>query len=101
MRSTSPLPVVLEPCAQEQAPTLRNLFELYAYDFSEVVPLELNSDGRFDVGVGEHWWSSEDHFPFLIRHDHKLCGFALVRKGSRLTGASDVMDVAEFFVVRG
>ena len=94
-------PAALEPIAKDQAPILQNLFQLYAHDFSEYVPLELGPSGRFDATAGEQWWSRDGHFPFFIRWNGKLCGFALVRRGSRVTGANDVMDVAEFFVVRG
>jgi predicted acetyltransferase len=93
--------VALELIAQRQVRVLENLFELYAYDLSDIVPLELHSNGRFDVGPGDIWWSTDDHFPFLVRCEGKLVGFALVRKGSRVTGDPRVMDVAEFFVVRG
>jgi predicted acetyltransferase len=98
---TRPAQVVLEPVVREQAAVLNNLFELYAHDFSEFVPLDVKPSGRFDVAVGEQWWARDDHAPFFIRWNGKLCGFALVRKGSRITGDGDVMDVAEFFVVRG
>ncbi|MDB4987429.1 MAG: hypothetical protein JWN04_2607 [Myxococcaceae bacterium] len=93
--------VVLEPIAQAQSPILLNLVELYAHDFSEHVPLELKPSGRFDVPLGDSWWTAEGHHPFFIRWNEKLVGFALVRRGSRISGAADVMDVAEFFVVRG
>jgi predicted acetyltransferase len=93
--------VALEPITRDQAPVLRNLFELYAYDFSEYVPIDLQPSGRFEVPVGDQWWAREDHFPFFIRADGKLGGFALARRGSRVNAATDVMDVAEFFVLRG
>jgi len=92
--------VVLEPIGKEQAPVLQNLVELYAHDFSEHVPLDLKPTGRFDISLGDRWWT-DGHYPFFIRYDEKLCGFALVRRGSKFTGAMDVMDVAEFFVIRG
>jgi predicted acetyltransferase len=92
--------VRLEPIAKEQEPVLQNLVELYAHDFSEHVPLDLKPTGRFDVSIGDQWWT-DGHFPFFIRCDEKLCGFALVREGSKFTGTMNVMDVAEFFVVRG
>jgi predicted acetyltransferase len=58
--------------------------------------------GRFEVDPGDRWWTDEAHFPYFIRcAGGRLAGFALVRRGSRITGARDVMDVAEFFVVRG
>lgn len=93
--------VTLDAVPREQAPVLESLFELYAYDFSEHVPLELKSNGRFDVPIADEWWTDEGRFPFFVRSDGKLCGFALVKRGSRVSGATDVMDVAEFFVLRG
>jgi predicted acetyltransferase len=94
------LGTVLEPIAKERADVLENLVELYVHDFSEHVPIDLQPTGRFGVSFGDQWWT-DGHYPFFIRCDDKLCGFALVRRGSKLTGAVDVMDVAEFFVVRG
>ena len=94
-------PISLHPISRDEAPTLRNLFELYAYDFSETVPLELHANGRFEVPVPDQWWDDAEHFPFFIRENERLYGFALARSGSRITTATDVMDVAEFFVIRG
>jgi predicted acetyltransferase len=96
-----PPSVTLDPIGRDQASVLRNLFELYAHDFSEHVALELQETGRFDVAVPDVWWTSGEHHPFFIRHAGKLAGFALARRGSRVSNAPDVMDVAEFFVVRG
>lgn len=93
--------VLLEPISKERASTLRNLFELYVYDFSETVPLDLKESGRFDHPLDERWWTDSGHFPFFIRSNEKLVGFALVRKGSKIGGGDDVMDIAEFFVTRG
>ena len=80
---------------------LRQLFELYCYDFSEQLPLRLKPSGRFEIPLSDDWWTRDDHFPFFIRRGDELLGFALVRRGSRIDGAADVMDVAELFVVRG
>jgi predicted acetyltransferase len=93
--------VVLEPIAKDQSSVLSNLIELYVHDFSEHVPLEIKPNGRFDLPLDERWWTAEDHYPLFVRLNGKLAGFALARRGSKLTGATDVMDVAEFFVLRG
>ena len=93
--------VILEAISIDSASILHNLFELYVYDFSEHMPLQLQDSGRFEITPGDEWWTRGDHFAFLIRSREKLAGFALVRAGSRVTGAPDVMDVAEFFVLRG
>jgi predicted acetyltransferase len=93
--------VTIEAMTRESAPILDNLFELYAYEFSEHMPLRIKASGRFELTPGDAWWTREDHFAYLIKFGAELAGFALVRAGSRVTGAPDVMDVAEFFVLRG
>jgi predicted acetyltransferase len=99
--NTTEAAVSLEPVARDSASTLCNLFELYAYDFSEYVQLQIKASGRFELTPGDVWWTREDHFAYFIKLRGELAGFALVRAGSRVTNAPDVMDVAEFFVLRG
>jgi len=90
----------LDPAAREQAGVLANLMQLYTHDWSELRPLELGDDGRFaDYPLAAYWQEDWRH-PFLLRVDGKLAGFALIDGRSRLTGAQDVFDMAEFFVVR-
>ena len=79
---------------------LRNLFQLYAYDFSEVEPADVDPTGRFKVPSLEAYWNERWRFPSLLRVDEHLAGFALVHQKSRLSGADDVWDMAEFFVLR-
>jgi predicted acetyltransferase len=93
--------VVLEPVSVDRAATLCNLFELYAHDFSEHVPLRIQASGRFELAPADVWWTRADHFAYLIQARGELAGFAMIRAGSRVTDAPEVMDVAEFFVLRG
>lgn len=77
---------------------LRALFELYTYDLSDVLQLELGDDGRYarlDGYLGDPSCEA-----FLIRADGRLAGFAIVRKQSRLDGDPAVRDMAELFVAR-
>jgi predicted acetyltransferase len=97
---TTDAAVVLERVTRDSASTLGNLFELYAYDFSEQMPLRIKASGRFELMPGDDWWTREDHFAYFIKLRGDLAGFALIRAGSRVTNASEVMDVAEFFVLR-
>ncbi|HXK17388.1 MAG TPA: GNAT family N-acetyltransferase [Polyangiaceae bacterium] len=94
---------MLTPIAPDQASVLTNLFQLYVHDFSELLPIDLEQSGLFQVPSWDQWWTRDDHFPYFIRSADqvRLLGFALVRRGSRVTGATAVMDVAEFFVARG
>jgi len=80
---------------------LENLFQLYAYDFSEILPLDVDEAGRFEAPPLDAYWSEPWRFPFLIRVNEHLAGFALVDRRSRLSTADDVWDMAEFFVLRG
>jgi predicted acetyltransferase len=89
------------PAGAEQSPILANLLELYAHDFSEFHGIELGEDGRFGYKSLPLYWSEPDRHPFLLRIGGKLAGFALVKRGSEISGNENVWDMAEFFVVRG
>jgi predicted acetyltransferase len=80
--------------------TLRNLMQLYGYDFSDILGLDVEDDGRFADRPLDAYWQDAWRHPFLIRAGGRLAGFALVHQKSRLSGADDVWDMAEFFVVR-
>jgi len=92
--------VLVSPAARVEEQALRALFELYAYDFSELLGLDLGDDGRFAVPSLAAYWEDPRRHPFLVRIDGKLAGFALVGQGSRLGDDPEVFDMAEFFVVR-
>lgn len=92
--------VRLSRLSASQRPVLENLFELYAHDFSEIVPLSLNERGRFDVALRARWFEDGGH-TYLIHADEELAGFAIAERGSRIDDDPDVFDVAELFVVRG
>lgn len=100
-QQTTALLVEVIPARPEQEPVLANLLELYAHDFSEIIELELDADGRFGYKHLSLYWTEATRHPFLITVNGKLAGFALVRKGSHVSGAHDVWDVAEFFIARG
>jgi predicted acetyltransferase len=92
--------ISLDPASAAERPVLENLFQLYAYDWSELGWMELGPDGRFADPSLDGYWRDPDRHPFLIRVDGRLAGFALVAGTSRLTGAAGVFDMAEFFVLR-
>ena len=89
------------PAAPEQETILGNLLELYIYDFSELREVDLGPNGRFGYRPLPLYWSDPDRHPFLVAIDGKLAGFALVKRGSGVSGNEAVWDMAEFFVIRG
>jgi predicted acetyltransferase len=93
--------VELIPASIEQKPILANLLELYTYDFTELKVFNLGGDGRFGYPDLPLYWTEPGRHPFLVKVDDYWGGFALVRKGSQVSGDEDVWDMIEFFVLRG
>ena len=94
--------VSLHPATPDDEPILSNLLQLYIHDLSAIFPkVVLGRDGRFEYPRLPLYWSEpERRFAFLIRCGERLAGFALATRGSPVTTNPDVMDVAEFFVIR-
>jgi predicted acetyltransferase len=93
--------VTIEAALPEDAALLANFLELYVHDLSEVFPIEPGPDGRFGYPKLPLFWSEPDtRFPVLVRAGVKPVGFALVTRGSPASDDPDVLDVAEFFVLR-
>jgi predicted acetyltransferase len=86
--------------ARDQEPVLANLLELYAYDLSEPADLYLAPDGRYGYESLSLYWNDESRLPFLVKVDGCLGGFALISRGSLISGDCSVWDMAEFFVLR-
>ena len=77
--------------------TLRNLFQFYEYDFSEIERLTVGPDGRF-----HHLDDVEFEHAYFMRIDGDLVGFALVnRKPSHVVNGEAVWWMEEFFIMRG
>lgn len=94
--------VTLEPATATEAPLLGDLIEQYALELSAVFPNVVRGpDGRFGYPRLPLYWSEPDRrFAFLIRADGAVAGFALATRGSPAAPDPEVLDVAEFFVLR-
>ena len=98
---SNPHEVELEAATVADAALLANLLELYVHDLSAVFAIELGADGRFGYAKLPLYWSTpERHFAFFIEYAERVVGFVLVTRGSPVTDDPDVLDVAEFFVLR-
>lgn len=94
--------VTIERATEADATLLANLLELYIHDMSVAFPnVEIGADGRFGYPRLPLYWS-EPHrrFAFLIRTGGRVLGFALVTRGSPASDDPEVLDVAEYFVLR-
>lgn len=93
--------VAIEQATLKDAALLANFLELYMHDLSEVFPIEPGVDGRFGYPKLPLYWSEpERRLAFLIQAGDRPVGFALVTRGSPASTNPDVLDMAEFFVLR-
>jgi predicted acetyltransferase len=96
----APERIQLIPAKREEEPILANLLELYAHDFTEFLPIDLRSNGRFEYQDLGRYWRNPNHHPFLIKVAGKLAGLVLIRKDESVSRAEELWDLGEFFVVR-
>ena len=79
-------------------PVIDNLLQLYIHDFSEFGGFDVDERGRYAYSRLDLYWTEANRFPFLVRVDGKLAGFALVYVEKE--GEQPVARIAEFFVMR-
>jgi predicted acetyltransferase len=77
---------------------LRQMLQLYQYDFSEIEGTELNADGFYEYRYLDLYWSEEGRTPFFIRENEQLAGFVLVNRHTLVIKAG--WCLAEFFILR-
>jgi predicted acetyltransferase len=93
-----PLMVSLEYA--ENRLLIANLFNYYVYDMSEFMGWQPAKSGLYvedpeQIEIHEYWqWP--DHFPYLIRFNDEVAGFALIRFLTK----ENCFDVGQFFILR-
>jgi predicted acetyltransferase len=86
--------VTLDLVVCEDKPVLRNLLELYQYDFTQFEPNDISDHGLYGYSYLDNYWTEDGRYPFFIRVDGKLAGFVLVRS------SNEGSEIAEFFVLK-
>ncbi len=90
--------ICVEEAPIEEKSIIRNLLQLYIHDFSEFEGFDLNQHGLYGYRYLDHYWTDPDRFPFIVRVNNELAGFALVSKFDR--GEYRETRFSEFFIVR-
>lgn len=84
--------------ARQMADVLANLFPLYIHDLSAFTDFDVDDDGMFRAPPSfAAYWQEADRYPFLLRADGKIAGFALIRQ---MASEPLTFDMGEFFVLR-
>jgi predicted acetyltransferase len=94
--------VTLEEASPADGELLGNLLQLYIHDLSAIFShVELGPDGRFAYPkLGLYLEGAEGKRAWLIRDAGRAAGFILVQRGSPFSDDPELLDIAEFFVLR-
>jgi predicted acetyltransferase len=97
--------IQIVPVERDYKSVLRQLIELYLYDFSEYDDAEVDEHGWYGYDHLDHYWTEKGRHPFFIRvategGDGKLAGFVLVSGHTFVLDDPDAHSISEFFVMR-
>ena len=79
---------------------LRHLLQLYLHDFSVYDRVDVDEHGLYDYPRIDHYWTEDTRYPFLVRVDDHIAGFALVREMEASEVDTLTYSIAEFFILR-
>lgn len=93
----------ITPASKEQMPVIQNMARFYSYDLSkscgfyELYDWSFPENGLYEALDVSQYWQQPNCYPFIIRVDAELAGFALINK----TGSLPEVDwnMGEFFIV--
>lgn len=90
----------LEQVPRSRRRIIREMMQLYLYDFTYYLSIDLDEKGRFPEypGLNQYWSQPSKKFPFLIYVDSCIAGFALVDRLKDPLEADYYMT--EFFVLQ-
>lgn len=77
---------------------IQQMMELYRHDLSEFEGTDLNDRGYFGYLYLDYYWVEADRYPFIVRVDGKLAGFALINHYTHFLDSQ--YSIAEFFILR-
>jgi predicted acetyltransferase len=94
--------ITLIAATEDDYPIIQSMGTYYVYDMSEYMGSEkgweIPEDGIYECMDFKKYWEDVNSFPFVIRYDGELAGFAIVdKKGS---DATIEFNMAQFFIFR-
>ena len=93
--------IEIVPAEKKHMSVLRQLMELYLYDFSEFTKADVNEHGFYGYSFLDLYWLDPKRHPFFIKVDGNLAGFVLIGTSyCRYTTNNKANNMGEFFVMR-
>lgn len=78
---------------------LVRLMELYSYEFSVYSNDDISEYGYYGYNHIDDYWNEDGRYPYLIRADGKIAGFALICPHCDYRDENDARCFGEFFVM--
>lgn len=91
--------ITLQLMGADEKLLLIRLMELYIYEFSIYSNEDINEYGYYGYGHIDDYWEEEGRFPYLIRVDGKIAGFALICPHCDYRKEEGARCIGEFFVM--
>lgn len=83
----------------EDKSLLVRLMELYNYEFTQYDNADINEYGYYGYPHIDDYWNEEGRFPYLIRVDGKIAGFALICPHCLYSSEKNAHCFGEFFIM--
>ena len=91
--------ITLQLMSVEDKLLLARLLELYHYEFTAYTDADISEYGCYGYDHIDDYWNEEGRYPYLIRVDGKIAGFALVCPHCNFIKGENVRSIGEFFVM--
>ncbi len=89
---------IVEVTAENKA-VLNNLMEKYLYEFSQWEKTDINENGLYDYEYLDCYFTEENRYPYFIKSDRKLAGFALISDYPEVPDEETDFCLSEFFIL--
>ena len=91
--------ITLQLMSVDEKALLIRLMELYNYEFTEFSNDDISEYGYYGYDHIGDYWNEEGRFPYLIRVDGKITGFALICPHCSYRKEENARCIGEFFVM--
>jgi predicted acetyltransferase len=90
--------ITVDLVKRDEMEILRNLLEKYRYEFSQYDDTDVNNLGLYGYDYFDNYWTEENRYPFFIKADGQLAGFAMINDYPDIKIDMDY-SMAEFFIM--
>ena len=91
--------ITLHLMSVDEKALLVRLMELYSYEFSVYSNDDISEYGYYGYNHIDDYWNEDGRYPYLIRADGKIAGFALICPHCDYRDEKDARCFCEFFVM--